>query len=222
MTIISVVCVPEGIAMTADSRLIGSVTRDNGVVYQFNFTDNAQKLLLIRNSTLGISFCGDAVIGGKTVADFLREFDVQHVQKEDTVTAVADKLKDYLAKGFGQYNAAFYLAGFDYDEPFVFLVNNDGVLRKNYLENERLITYSANWHGETGPINRLLHETRVNFKLMPLRDAVDFAEFIVGTTIDYLRFAEGISTCGGPIDSLVITKDYTRFLRHKILRPDGV
>ncbi|MEH6991715.1 hypothetical protein V7075_03285 [Neobacillus drentensis] len=32
MTIISVVCVPEGIAMTADSRLIGTYTRDNGVV----------------------------------------------------------------------------------------------------------------------------------------------------------------------------------------------
>ncbi len=67
MTIISVVCVPEGIAMTADSRLIGFVTRDNGVVYRFNFTDNAQKLLLIRSSTLGISFCGDAVIEGKTI-----------------------------------------------------------------------------------------------------------------------------------------------------------
>jgi hypothetical protein len=219
MTIISVVCVPEGIAMTADSRLIGAVTRDNGVVHRFNFTDNAQKLLLIRHSTLGISFCGDAVIEGKTVADFLRVFDVQHIRAEDTIPVVAEKLKNYLAEGFSQYNVAFYLAGFDHDEPFVYLVNKDGVLRKNYLENERMITYSANWHGETGPINRLLHETRVNFKLMPLKDAVDFAEFIIDTTIGYLRFAEGISTCGGPIDSLVITKDYTKFLKHKILRP---
>jgi 20S proteasome alpha/beta subunit len=219
MTIITVVCVPEGIAMTTDSRLIGSVTSDNGVVHRFNFTDNAQKLLLIRHSTLGISFCGDAVIEGKTVADFLRVFDVQHVEEEDTVPIVAKKLNAYLASGFSQYNVAFYLAGYDHDEPFVYLVNKDGLIRKNYLEDEKIITYSANWHGETGPINRLLHETRVNFKLMPLKDAIDFAEFIIDTTIDYLRFAEGISTCGGPIDSLVITKDYTKFLKHKILQP---
>jgi hypothetical protein len=52
MTIISVVWVPEGIAMTADSRLLGTYTRDNGVVERFTFSDNAQKLLLIRNSII--------------------------------------------------------------------------------------------------------------------------------------------------------------------------
>jgi len=50
---------------------------------------------------------------------------------------------------------------------------------------------------------------------MPLKDAVDLAEFIVELTIKYERFADKIPTCGGPIDILVITKDYTQFYRHK-------
>jgi hypothetical protein len=35
----------------------------------------------------------------------------------------------------------------------------------------------------------------------------------------YQRFRNGIATCGGPIDLLVITKDYTKFVKHKILNP---
>lgn len=35
----------------------------------------------------------------------------------------------------------------------------------------------------------------------------------------YTRHGKGIATCGGPIDILVITKDYTKFIRHKILNP---
>jgi hypothetical protein len=219
MTIISVVCVPEGIAMSADSRLIGSYTRENGSVERFNFSDNAQKLLLIRNSTIGVSFCGDALIEGRTVADFLRVFDLNQVNRTDSIPEVAEKLKDQLFYEYTKYKVAFYLAGFDHDIPYVYLVSKDSIIRKNFLDQKKLITYSANWLGETEPISRLLKETVLNFKLMPLKDAVDFAEFIVETTILYLRFADGISTCGGPVDSLVLTKDYAKFLKHKILQP---
>jgi hypothetical protein len=39
MTIISVVCVPEGIAMTADSRLIGSQTRPSEILGHLFFEE---------------------------------------------------------------------------------------------------------------------------------------------------------------------------------------
>jgi hypothetical protein len=220
MTIISVVCVPEGMAMAADSRLIGSYTRSNGVVDRFNFTDNAQKLFLIRKKTLGVSFCGDAFIEGKPIAELLRLFDLSQIQPSDKVPEVAAKLRDYLLDGYGEYNIGFYLAGYDDDMPYVFLVTKEKITRKNFSEHNQMITYSANWHGEIRPISRLLNETPLNFQLMPLKDAIDLAEFIVESTIKYLRFADGISTCGGPIDSLVITKDFTRFLKHKIWQPN--
>jgi hypothetical protein len=220
MTIISIVCVPEGMAMASDSRLLGAYTRENGMVDRFIFSDQAQKLLLIRNTTIGVSFCGDAFIDGKTTADFLRDFDKRQVLDSTTVPEIADKLhNDLLRNGSEQYNISFYLAGYDSDMPYVYLVNKDHIIRKNFSEINQVITYSASWHGEIAPISRLLQETPINFKLMPLKDAIDLAEFIVETTINYLRFSDVISTCGGPIDSLVISKDYTKYIKHKILQP---
>jgi hypothetical protein len=221
MTIISIVCVPEGIAMASDSRLIAAYTRDNGMVDRFVFSDYAQKLLFIRNRTIGISFCGDAFMEGRTTADFLRDFDHSQVLNSTTVPEVADKLHHYLLRnGFEPSNINFYLAGYDSDVPYVYLVNKEHIIRKNYSEMNQVITYSANWHGEISPISRLLQETPINFKLMPLKDAIDLAEFIVETTINYLRFSDAISTCGGPIDSLVISKDYTKYIKHKIIQPN--
>jgi hypothetical protein len=92
------------------------------------------------------------------------------------------------------------------------------VVRNNINQND-IITYGASWRGETEPVHKLLKGTPLNFEIMPLKDAVDLSKFLVDMTIIYFRFANTISTCGGPIDSLVITKDYTKFLKHKILQP---
>lgn len=54
---------------------------------------------------------------------------------------------------------------------------------------------------------------------MYLRDAIEFAEFIVDVNCKAQRFANGVATCGGPIDLLLITKDGARWIRHKILKP---
>ncbi|KZR60404.1 hypothetical protein [Pseudobacillus badius] len=81
------------------------------------------------------------------------------------------------------------------------------------------LIYGANWNGEIEPVTKLFQGTPFNFDLMPLKDAVDMAEFIAEIAIKYMRFSDQISTCGGPIDILVITKDYTEFYRHKILKP---
>lgn len=54
---------------------------------------------------------------------------------------------------------------------------------------------------------------------MPLKEAIDFAEFLVDTTIKYERFCDDIQTCGGDIDILVITKDEAFWKQHKIFNP---
>lgn len=41
---------------------------------------------------------------------------------------------------------------------------------------------------------------------MPIQDAIDLAEFFVGTTINYSKFSPGATTVGGPIDIASITK----------------
>ena len=41
---------------------------------------------------------------------------------------------------------------------------------------------------------------------MPIRDAIDFAEFLVDVTIKFVRFSPGHATVGGPIELASITK----------------
>jgi hypothetical protein len=41
---------------------------------------------------------------------------------------------------------------------------------------------------------------------MPIKDAIDVAEFLVQTTIEFSKFSPGAPTVGGPIDIAAITK----------------
>ncbi|MBU5214553.1 hypothetical protein [Heyndrickxia oleronia] len=220
MTIISAVFVPEGIAMAADSRLTGHFQRDYGNEI-FTITDNSQKLLLVRNETVGVSFCGDAILEGRTIADFIRLFDINEVETNDTVETIAYKLNRILENKYSQYEVSFFIAGFDFDQPFVYEVGQKKVIRMNVKENNNLYN-GCIWHGEQEAIMKLFlgdNPTSFDFDLMPLKDAVDFAEYVVELTIKYQRFQDSFASCGGDIDLLVITKDYTKFVRHKILNP---
>ncbi|KZR60405.1 hypothetical protein [Pseudobacillus badius] len=123
MTIISSVYVPEGIVLSADSRLTGSKNYGNGQRDRFTLSDNSQKIALLQNSKIGVSFCGDAIIDGKTVADFLRVFDINEINDEDNVEEVAIKLHKYLDQQYKEYNVHFIIGGYHNDEPFVYWVD---------------------------------------------------------------------------------------------------
>ena len=54
---------------------------------------------------------------------------------------------------------------------------------------------------------------------MQLKDGIDFAEFLIDVTCKVHRFQTGLGTCGGPIDILLLTKDYSKWIRHKVINP---
>ncbi|PEM14149.1 hypothetical protein COI51_16005 [Bacillus toyonensis] len=218
MTIISATFVPEGIAMAADSRWTRTVTQESGRVDRYPLTDNAQKLLTIRNSTVGISFSGDAFIDRKTVSDFIRIFDINQVVADDTVGAIANKLHLTLQE-YSDTFATFFICGYDNDEPFVYEVSGSVCTRINFEESTGELQSGTTWGGDFEKVSPFLMTIGPDYWKMPLKDAIDYAEFVVELTIKQQRFSEGLSTCGGPIDLLVITKDYTKFLKHKILKP---
>ena len=81
---------------------------------------------------------------------------------------------------------------------------------------------AAVWNGEPKVIANLLtgeHAIPIEWRCMQLKDGIDFAEFLVDVTCKIHRFQTGIGTCGGPIDTLLITKDYSKWIKHKILAP---
>ncbi len=239
MSIMCAVFVPDGIVMAADSRQtvgITQVTRpapsaqagEPTVLNRMNApnqppvqmlaqSDNAQKLMLLSKVKVGISACGIGILKGKTVSDFIRSFEIDSVREGDTVTSVANKLQAYAMEFFPQVN--FFVCGYEQEEPFVYSVNKE--IKRSNIENGKL-RYASVWSGEQAAITKLLNGNPpmlVNHVLMPLKDAVDFAEFLIDLTIKSQRFEMKMATCGGDIDLLVLTKDESFWYRHKIFKP---
>lgn len=221
MSIITTVYIPEGIIMAADSRLTGVNTYPDGKIERLTISDNSQKLFLIKKVNVGISCCGDAIIAGKSVADFLRIFEINQVDESDSVEQVSTKLRDFTMKEHGS-GVIYHVVGYNKDIPYVFVVANDILQRQNIRNNTNDIDYGFMWNGEQEALNKLVNgEPRMqfNFNLMQLKDGIDLAEFLVDLTIKYQRFDIRLATCGGTIDVLVVTKDYCKFIKHKVLNP---
>lgn len=221
MSIISIVYVPEGIAMAADSRLTGRKTRTNEDgsthVERFTLSDNAQKIVLLNKCPVGIASFGAAIIKDKTFSDYIRLFEINDVCENDTPEAVAEKLHRH-GEDFPETN--FYVCGYYEDVPYVYLVNSRGVKRNN-VSTEGAVQYNISWGGETEALVKLVNAKPVmdiNKRMMPLCDGIDLAEFMVDLTIKYQRFSNVIKTCGGPIDVLVLTKDAAFWHKHKLYK----
>ena len=259
MSIMCCIYVPEGIVMAADSKLTRTkmtnsidIPAKDGVpaktvIFQTTYTssDNAQKVLLIKKTGTGVSFCGDAMIDGVTVADFVRRFEIEKVCESDTTEDVANKLVEYYSGG----GTHFFVCGYNDDVPYVYDVSNKSVKRANIaskpeegapskdaaddgthpdteipenIKNDHsqvestapeatpIVIPGAIWAGQKTAITKIVNEKPIlnaAWGTMPLKDAIDFAEFLVDTTIKYERFSDDIQTCGGEVDVLVITKD---------------
>lgn len=224
MSILATVHIPDGIIMAADSRLTGSRQINNSqpgvpaILQEYTLSDCSQKVVLMHKSPIGISSCGDAMPNGLTVSDYLRQFEIDCMEHGDTVEKTANKLKKQLEGK--TFSTNFVVAGYDDDIPYVYDVSKEEVSRINALNNGD-ISYGAHWNGRIDPVERLFNSqpcTVFPWHLMQLKDGADLAEFIVDTTIKYERFAEGIQTCGGPIDVLIITKDDAFWYMHKVFK----
>lgn len=220
MTISVTTYVPEGIVMASDSRLIGTINYDNGLRDRFVVTDNAQKIGLVRNNTIGVSYCGSSFIDNKPFLTFLKDFDKKHIIQSDSVDVVAEKLYKYIMK-YDQVDINFYLAGYDDNDQKIYKIQKKGLRQLNEPINGKE-RYSFECDGHTYVIKAMLEGKdfdTINFDMMQLADAIEFAEFLVYITSTYERFVSRVGACGGSTDILLITNDYTKFIKHKILNP---
>lgn len=217
MSIIATVYLKEGIVMAADSRITGTTTYPDGTKDRYTLSDNAQKLFLIKDGKIGISICGDAELDGKTLADFIRVFELSEVEDTDSVKEVADKLSQYV-KGKYSGSVILHVCGYSNEKRMIYRITNGTV--KAELDETNESECSAIWNGEPKVLSNLLSGSNaipIRWNFMQLKDGIDFAEFMIDATSKIHRFQTGIGTCGGPIDILLITKDYSKWIRHKVL-----
>lgn len=220
MSIVCTVYLSEGIIMAADSRITGvNIGPDeNGLVVKNTFTrsDNGQKVFLLEKAKVGINICGAMEINGQPAFDFIREFEINDIEEDNSPKTVAEKL----SKRLGDWiDTVFTVSGYYEDIPYVYEVLGKRITRFNYEGDE--IQYGYMWSGQKDAMTKLMNGDPpciINCYFMPLKDGIDFAEFIIDTTIKYERFYDSIQTCGGPIDILVLTKDEAFWHKHKIYK----
>ena len=254
MTIAVGVACPEGLVLSADSRM--SVIGEN----YFRVTDHAHKVFEVAGRFAVVTF-GWATIEGNTIAGVMEEFAAQTRLRKD-VDEAAEKLRDYfrarlerhIQAGFDEPPAegvdvlGFIVGG--YDETGV------GRLKLVYLPSGEIVVggatsaneTGAHWQGDSDVFVRLLKgydairldtaawpeeyrdalaglEYLAPFSRMGLQDAIDFASFVIRTTIDMQRFSDGTvgdpgsyPTCGGAIETLTVTARGPEWVARRALR----
>jgi hypothetical protein len=226
--------VPEAIVMASDSRQTVTLKNHAETVN----SDFAYKTFLLPRQQVGVSTFGQAALGGVSVQSQVERFAEEVVEEADDVEAVAQKLIRHLHERYPDVDTGFYVAGFKREGrasvPHVYYchVARSEVSRKNLISQTGETTYGASWGGQADVITRLLKAkqvmgvegqlqeistARVNWHLLNVQDAIDFAIYAVRTTIDTMRFEARPKNVGGPIDVLLLTPAGARWIQRKEL-----
>lgn len=239
MTLIITAHVPEGIVMSADSRLTITNTREvegrTIVEAAASQTDTSYKVFLAANG-VGLSTFGAATIGSTPIAGFIEQFLENQVLANTPPEAVPQLLVSHFKTLPQTPDTGFHVAAY---------VQVDG---KPVQHVWRVFAASGSilpvapgqspcgilWNGEIDVMSRLfggglqqvasdgtvtsLSAFNVPVEMFTIQDAVDFAVYAIRTTADSMRFQMRPKTVGGPIDVLLLRAKEARWLSRKSLR----
>lgn len=77
---------------------------------------------------------------------------------------------------------------------------------------------SGKWNGTNDELRAIFDQFRFDLPVLPIRDAVDYMNACVMSTIRGIKFSSFSQICGGPIELAVVTTDRKfRWVRHKPL-----
>lgn len=174
-----------------------------------------------RSPSIGIATYGASFLQGQTIESHIRTFEGQKVVGRETVQEISQKLLEYFQEKVAKeidisklpddaVPIGFQVAGFNPDSTVgtIVLVKTG---KNPRLEPQPEASVGCSWAGDGRVVSKLWKEdpsipiSKPNYGLMTLQDAIDYAVFLIRTTIDYQTFATMIPTCSGEIDILVIT-----------------
>jgi 20S proteasome alpha/beta subunit len=194
----------------------------------------AQKLFKIGKRNIGIAVYGTSFLDGRTVESHIREFEKSKITGEETVEEVANKLRDYfyalvkkVVKDMSKiaedvHVIGFQVAGYDKEDTKIGRTYKITVGREAKIEPIHTIGYGATTGGDGRVVAKLWKRdpaipiAKPIYKFLTLQDAIDYAIFLIRTTIDYQRFASMAPVVGGDIDVAIITHhDGFKWIQHK-------
>jgi hypothetical protein len=228
MSFICTTYCPEGIAMSADSRMTLNSQRqvDANLREVISVTSsNASQKITILKKKFGISFCGDALIKNQPIMGFVVKFEQEIMTDEMEITQVPYLILEYFRQINPNSNIIFHLAGYCIENnlkvPYCYHIEtNRNIFNRLNVDPTGNVRYAASWAGEGEAMAKLFAQPSVisqqenqistspplsilvNF--FNLQDAIDFCLFATKLTIDTSIFLPRPRTVGHPIDVLII------------------
>jgi len=235
MTIITVLVLPEGIILGADTQTTIFISeKDSSGNEKFtpvNFFRNSQKIfdLTVRNKNIfALSQFGIANPGGKPLSTHV--FSIREIleREEDNKLNSVESVSEIILTYFKQFSEkqrfglGFYISGFNKEEdkviPCVHLINFKKSQNGNYeVEDTQVFkgTYNIAWAGEGGWIiskliklsdpNKGIPRSVIPYSLLSLNDGVELTEYLINTVIGFERFQSRFPSCGGKARISVLT-----------------
>jgi hypothetical protein len=225
--------VPSGVVMASDSRVSGVLTRKeqngDGAMTRMHerivFSDSAQKLMIFEEAAVAVSAFDTAIIEKYPVDHHIKRFvELEQPNQNTPVEEITRKLVGFFKGRFANVGVGFHVAGYRPEGtqhvPYVYschTVAEPNPTRRNCNEDDDPV-YGITRSGETLITNRLIDTSSTPvFDAMPLQDAVDYARFLMETTVSAMRFEPRFPSVGGPIDILAITPRGMRFVQCKTM-----
>lgn len=245
----------DGIVIAADSRVTYLTEDGDGRHVTRIATDEAMKVFRLGDNVgatfAGKASVGDRSISG-LIQEFRVDNGIGDTSNTE-ITVIARKLYDFIRNKYVEAYMSkpvepleFTVSGYDElktKRAYSMTISSVGTIMEEVKEFQNL---GARWRGQTDVITRLVKgvdnnlisqlrgEAReeadkmaynIPFKYLTLQDGIDFAIFMIRTTIDMQRFADGtvehpgtVQGVGGAIDVAVITPDGFRWIQKKELR----
>lgn len=233
MTLISCCFVPNGIALSGDSRTTGTLTVQTPQPTTANpqatvptrtpwvVSDSARKVFVVHDR-VAVGSWGDAMILDMPIAHHIAAFAIANpLQPTSTVEQLTDSILAHFRAIAPSAMTGFVVAGYDGPDPYVYEINVGLNMKKRWNVDPASgkTTYAVFYGGDYDILTRLLSNPSTNpaFNLLNLQDAVDFSRHLIRTTIDQMRFEPRFPTVGGHIDTVTLTPNRTKFLVRKEL-----
>lgn len=187
----------------------------------FTVSETINKLFCIREQ-IGILSFGVSFITKRSIQSHIFDFE-RSLTGEESVKEITEKLEAYFRRELtceivdlsqipeDEYPLGFQIAGYDEDDlvnPKTYTLK---IGRKSVIEPVHEGGYGCTFGGDGRIIQRLWQDVLENpiplpnYQFFSLQDGIDYAAFLVRTTIEGQKFLPMPKTCGGEIEIAIIT-----------------
>ena len=201
-------------------------------------SEYAKKLFNIKKDKVdvGILTYGAAFLTGRTIESHIRGIVANKIVGNEKIEKIAKligvhfnlelkkEVEDLNKIPEGVVSIGFQVAGYDKDNVKMGKTYLVKLGRKLDIEPKHELGYGCTWGGDGSVVSKIWKEdpeipiATPDYQFLTLQDAIDYAVFLIKTTIDYQRFAVMIPKVGGPVDVAVITpREGFQFIKEKKL-----